>query len=132
MRRYISDGRRLYEDENHGMFSKRLAEWAVSKMEVRDKATGELKPLKPYSISDVRQALKDAGVSIPEAFEYTAFYLFNMALADYPKTLVDDIQRAMFVFETLTDPDGCPESVLDCFEAKMMEEGTPIYWERML
>lgn len=129
---YVSDGRRLYEDDNHGMFSKRLAEWAVAKMEVRDKATGELKPLKPYSISEVRQALKDAGVSIPEAFEYTAFYLFNMALADYPKTLVDDIQRATFVGETINDPDSCPESVLDCFEVKMKEKGVPIYWERML
>ena len=132
MRRYISDGRRLYEDENHGLFSKKLAEWAIDRMKVRDKATGELKPIIPRTLSEVKEAMKAIDADIPEAMEYTALYLFNMAVADYPKTCDDDKRRALFVAETLTDPDGCPESVLDCFEAKMMEKGVPIYWERML
>ena len=132
MRHYISDGRRLYEDENHGLFSKKLAEWAIGRMEVRDKATGELKRIIPRTMSEVTEALKAIDADLPEAMEYTALYLFNMAVADYPKTCEDDKRRALFVAETLTDPDGCPESVLDCFEAKMAREGTPIYWERYL
>lgn len=132
MRHYISDGRRLYEDENHGLFSKKLAEWAVKGMLAKDKSTGDLKPITPRTGREVSEALRAAGIDIPEAMEYTAYYLFNMAIADYPKALPDDAQRALFVGETLKDPDGCPESVLDCFEAKMAREGTPIYWEKML
>ena len=41
-------------------------------------------------------------------------------------------RRASFVEETLMDPDGMPENVLDCFVAKMCNAGKPIYWERML
>ena len=59
-------------------------------------------------------------------------YLFNMAIADYPKTLQTDEQRAMFVDETICDPDCCPEAALECFVAKMCLMGKPIYWERML
>jgi hypothetical protein len=55
-----------------------------------------------------------------------------MALADYPKSLTDDTRRAMYVEETLCDPDGSPENVLDCFETKMRNAGVPIYWENML
>ena len=31
----------MYEDENHGLFSKKLAEWAIGNMKVKDPATGE-------------------------------------------------------------------------------------------
>jgi hypothetical protein len=55
-----------------------------------------------------------------------------MAIADYPKTCKTDEDRAMFVDETINDPDGCPENVLDCFEVKMQNAGVPIYWERYL
>jgi hypothetical protein len=53
-----------------------------------------------------------------------------MAVADYPKTCKTDELRAMFVEETLCDPDGMPENVLDCFVAKMCNAGVPIYWEQ--
>lgn len=55
-----------------------------------------------------------------------------MATADYPKTLQTDEQKARFVEETICDPDGMPENVLACFEAKMCNAGVPIFWERML
>ena len=132
MKHYVSEGRAMYEDANHGMFSKKLAEWAISKMETRDSQTGAVKRLQPATMEEVREALMTAGVTIPEAFEYTALYLFNMAKADYPKTLIDDTQRAMFVGETINDPDGCPEAVLACFEAKMETKGVTIQWERYL
>ena len=132
MRHHISEGRALYEDNNKGMFSKGLAEWAISNMKVTDPTTGALRKLKPRSLDEVKEALTTAGVALPEAFEYTAWYLFNMAVADYPKTCDDDKRRAMFVEETLSDPDGHPESVLECFEAKMIEDGVVIHWERYL
>ena len=122
----------MYEDDIHGLFSKKLAEWAIDNMRVKDPVTKEKKRLKARSLDEVKAALKDAEVSLPEAFEYTAWYLFNMAVADYPRALTDDSQRALFVDETLCDPDGCPESVLECFVAKMELAHKPIYWEKYL
>ena len=129
---YISESRAAYEDMYHGLFSKKLAEWAVSHMEMKDPATNGMKPITPRSVEDVQQVLAQNEIDLPGEFIYTAWYLFNMAIADYPKTLQTDEQRASFVDETICDPDCCPEAVLECFVAKMCLMGKPIYWERML
>lgn len=127
MKHYISEGRAVYEDENHGLFSKKLAEWAIKNMRLN---TG--KPIQSRKLDDVKEVLKEHSISFPDDFCYTAWYLFNMAIADYPKSLPTDEHRAMFVEETLCDPDGMPENVLDCFVAKMRNAGVPIYWEEYL
>lgn len=132
MKNYISEGRAIYEDYNHGLFSKRLAEWAISKMKTEDTATGALKSIVPRTLDDVKEVLKEYKIAYPDEFCYTAWYLFNMAIADYPKTLKTDEQRAMFVDETLCDADGMPENVLDCFVAKMCNAEIPIFWEEYL
>lgn len=132
MKQYISEGRAIYEDENHGLFSKRLAEWAISNMEMKDPATKAMKPIVVRKLEDVKQVLDTHKIELPSEFMYTAWYLFNMAVADYPKTCKTDEDRANFVEETLCDPDGMPENVLDCFVTKMCNAGVPIYWENYL
>jgi hypothetical protein len=132
MRQYISEGRAIYEDENHGLFSKRLAEFAIGHMETKDEGSQMKKALKPHSIDEMKEVLEANNVKLPSEFIYTAWYLFNMAFADYPKTLTTDKLRATYIEETLCDPDGCPENVLDCFVTKMCNAGVPIYWEMML
>ena len=122
----------MYEDMYHGMFSRKLAEWAVSHMEMKDAATKQMKPIVETPVDKVMSILKDNGIDLPDEFIYTAYYLYNMAVADYPKLCKTDEQRALFVDETLCDPDGMPENVLSCFEAKMCNAEVPIYWERFL
>lgn len=77
----------------------------------------------------MQSVLRENNIELPNEMIYTSWYLFNMAIADYPETLKTDEQRAMFVKETLCDPDGMPENTLDCFVAKMCNAGIPIYWE---
>lgn len=132
MKKYVSESREVYEDYNHGQFSKKLAEWAIGNMRVADSTTGKIKPLQSVSLSETKEILKDNGIKIKDEHIYTAWYLYNMALADYPKSLKTDESRANFVEETLCDPDGCPESVLECFTAKMCCAGIPIHWEEYL
>lgn len=132
MRKYVSEGRSLYEDYNHGQFSKRLAELAISNMKVADTVSGKMKQLQPVPFAEVREILKDNGVKLPDGTEYTAWYLYNMALADYPKALKTDESRAAFVEETICDPDCNPCAVLECFTAKMCCMGVPIFWENYL
>lgn len=132
MKQYISEARALYEDNYHGQFSKNLAEWAINNMQLKDPATGQMRPIRPKSVEETMEILKRNGVEIPNEYMYTAWYLYHMAVADYRKTCKNDEDRTNFVEETLMDPDGMPENVLDCFVAKMCNAGKPIYWERMM
>lgn len=128
----MSEAREAYEDMYHGLFSQKLAEWAVGNMKVKDETTKEMKRIVPKTPSEVQEILKENGIELPEPFVYTSCYLYNMAIADYPKTLDTDERRAKFVKETLCDPDCCPEAVLECFVAKMCLMEVPIYWERFM
>ena len=132
MKQYISSEQAMYLDAYHGQFSRKLAKWAIDNMEVEDPTTEKMVPLTPRTADDVAEILAAHKVEIPEECYYTAWYLFNMALADYKKTCKTDEQRAMFVEETICDPDGDPTNVLACFEAKMCNAGIPIFWERFL
>ncbi len=129
---YKSEGREIYDDQNHGLFSKKLAEYAVMNMTVKDAVTKEIRPIKARSIAEVRELLKQHKVEFPDEFIYTAYYLFNMAIADYPKALKTDEQRVDFVEETICDPDCCPDAVLECFATKMRLMGKVIFWENYL
>lgn len=131
MKKYISESRAVYEDNYHGQFSKKLATWAISKMELRDN-TGKLVKLVPTHIDEVVQKIKANGTQLKDEYKYTVWYLYNMARADYQKALPTDAHRIAFVVETLFDPDCCPEAVLECFTAKMCTMGVPIMWEDML
>lgn len=132
MKQYISEARALYEDSYHGQFSKKLAEWAINHMKLKDPSSGMMRTIKAKSVEEVKEILKQYGVELPEEYIYTAWYLYHMAVADYRKTCKTDEDRANFVEETLLDPDGIPANVLDCFVAKMCNAGKPIFWEQMI
>lgn len=132
MKQYISEGEAMYQDQNHGLFSKRLAEWAISCMEAKDPSTKELKSLKAPTLEETKELLEQYKVELPQEFVYTAWYLYAMSKADYPETLKNDEQRAKFIEETICDPDGMPENVLACFVAKMCNAEVPIFWEKYL
>lgn len=132
MKQYMSEGEAIYMDKNFGLFSKKLAEWAISLMEVKDPTTKELKPLKAPTVEETKELLQQYKIELPEEFIYTAWYLYAMTKADYQKSLKTDEQRAYYIEETLCDPDGMPENVLSCFEVKMCNAGIPIFWEKYL
>lgn len=127
MKQYISEDRALYEDAWHGQFSRKLAEWAINTMKGKDDT-----PVKTKKLDEVMKILNDYGVALPDKYKYTAWYLFNMAIADYQHAIPTDEVKAYFVYETIMDPDGCPANTLDCFVTKMCNAGEPIIWEEML
>jgi len=116
-------------DAYHGLFSKKLAVLAIGKMVMKDPNTKEKKHIKSLSIEEFKELLDANEMEIQDEFLYTAWYLYSMGQADYPKTLKTDSDRISFMEETLCDPDGCPENVLSCFVSKMCNAGIPIYWE---
>lgn len=132
MRQYISEEEAYYQDLYHGQFSRKLAKWAIDKMEAKDPTSGKMEKITARSVEDMEEILRTNNINVPDRCIYTAWYLFNMAVADYPKTCKTDSLRATFVEETLLDPDGDPSNVLECFVAKMRNAGIPVYWERFI
>lgn len=129
MKYLISEEEAAYMEMYQGHFSRKLASWAIGCMEIIDPATGKKKTIPETSVDDVMEILRVNGVKIPYESKYDAWYLYMMSLADYPETLTTDKQRASFVMETITDPDGLKTDVLACFVAKMCNAGIPIYWK---
>lgn len=132
MRKFVSEAREIYEDYHHGTFSEKLAKYAISNMRIMDNATKQLKKIVSHDIQDMKKSFADNGINIPDKLIYSAWYLYNMTFADYPKTLTTETQRVFFVKETLLDPDCCPEAVLECYVAKMCCMGEPIHWEEFI
>lgn len=132
MQYYMSEGEAQYMDQNKGRFSRTLAEWAISNMRRKDETTGVMKPITRHSVEELEEVFRQMGLRIKEEDIYTAWYLYNMCYADYPKSLPSKQAIVYHIQETLYDPDCCPEAVLACFRAKMDVMGVPIHWERML
>lgn len=72
------------------------------------------------------------GIKIKEECIYTAWYLYNMAFADYRRSLPTLDVKCLFVDETINDVDCDPTAVLACYRAKMDVCGKPIHWERFI
>lgn len=78
-------GMREYLEAYGFHFSKKLYEWAVSKMKVKDEATGKEKKLEPWSKDEVDDMLKANGITIEHDKGYDVAYVANMLKADFYK-----------------------------------------------
>jgi hypothetical protein len=132
MKYLMTEEEAAYMQSYQGHFSRKLAAWAISNMEVEDTATKAMKPVAKRSVDDVMEILRNNGVEIPDECTFDAWYLFQMTIADYQKSLPNDKQRALYVEETICDPDGDPTNVLACFAAKMCNAGIPIHWQMFI
>jgi len=129
MKYLMTEEEAVYMEAYQGHFSRKLASWAIGNMEIEDPVTKQTKPVTMRSVDDVMEILRTNGVEIADESIFDAWYLYMMTIADYPKSLATDKQRAQYVEETICDPDGEPTNVLACFAAKMCNAGIPIHWE---
>ena len=129
MKYIMTEEEAMYMQAYQGHFSRKLAAWAIGNMEMEEQGTHVMKPVTMRSVDDVMEILKTNGVEVPDECTFDAWYLYMMTIADYPKSLPTDKQRALYVDETICDPDGDPTNVLSCFVAKMCNAGIPIHWQ---
>ena len=129
MKYLMSEEEAAYNTLYQGHFSRKLASWAISNMEMEDATTKTMKPVAVRSVEDVMSVLKANGVEIEDECTFDAWYLYHMCIADYSKSLQTDKLRATYIEETICDPDGDPTNVLACFVAKMCNKGIPIMWD---
>lgn len=120
--------------ENYGFhFSKKLCEWAISKMKVKDDATSKGKKLEPWSKDEVDEMLKKNGVSIDHDKGYDVCYVANMLKADfYKKSITDEAHLCQHIKLYLDDVDGDPCRAFDEFLATCIGKGMPIIWDDVL
>lgn len=112
-------------------FSKKMCEWAVSKM-YRTEGLRKLK-IDPITKERLEELMKKYGVSSANAKGYDAVYVANMCKADYfGKSVKDEASLIQFVSDTINDPDGYEGMVFTRFYADCIGSGTPIDWEDMI
>ena len=108
-------------------FSKKLCEWACSRM------TKSGNKILCMSKDELEALLKKYGINILNNKGYDAVYVANMCKSDYYGTSVtSEAQLARFVKDYLDDSDGYEEIAMTRFYADMIGTGTPIIWEDMI
>ena len=119
-------------------FSKKMCEWAVSKMRVSDDSssaasTGKTRKLEAMKKDEVEELLKKYGIKLEKDAGYDCVYVANMAKADYYKSsIADESHLALFVKDYIDDPDGYEGLPFTRFYADCIGSGTPIMWSDML
>lgn len=120
---------------NYGFnFSKKACEYAVSLMKKADpnSGVGKMVPIIPWNKEKVAECFKKNGIMLEREVNYNHVYLFNMAMADYPKALTDERGICMFVKESAEDVDSNPDNIFRKWIICMDGNGIPIYWEDLL
>ena len=118
---------------NYGFpFSKKACEYAVSLMEKINVATGMPEKIEPWSKEKVEECFKKNNIVVKGSITYNHVYVFNMAMADHPKSIPNEAARCMFVKETLEDVDSNPDNIFRKWIVSMDGNGIPIYWEDLL
>lgn len=120
---------------NYGFnFSKKACEYAVSLMKKADTSSGiaRMIPITPWNKEKVAECFKKNGVMLESELNYNHVYLFNMATADYPKSLTDERAICMFVKESAEDVDSNPDNIFRKWIISMDGNGIPIFWEDLL
>lgn len=120
MKRYLS--------VNGWHFNKAASEFAAKRMKKEGGGS-----IAPYEKKQVEELLKKYGVQIENDLGYDAVYVANMCRADHLRgSVTDEAHMAMYIKETLDDPDGSDGDVMYCWYNKMERAGVPIDWDGFL
>ena len=113
-------------------FSKKMCEWAVSRMRMKEE-TGKEKRIEAMGKEEVEDLLKKYNVKLEKDKGYDCVYVANMAKADYfQRSIADEAHLAMFVRDYIDDVDAYEGMPFTRFYADCIGSGTPIMWADML
>ena len=122
-----------YLSQNGWHFNRKMCDYAVRRMQKRNRQNGETQPLEPFDRDRCEAVLKQYGIDMTSFFGYDFVYVMNMCRADFYGSSVTDEQRlALFVRDYLCDPDGYEGVAFTRFYADCIGRGTLIPWEDML
>lgn len=108
-------------------FTKALCDFAVSKMEDKN---GKLNP---YTKKQIDTLLQANSISLEYNQLYDYVYVANMCKADYlHSSIKDENHLALFVKDTIDDPDGYDGMIFNRWFADTAKKGIAIDWGDMI
>lgn len=124
------EGMEEYLSTNGWHFSRKMCEWASSRM--YKETNGKKEYIQPYTRERFNEICKMYGVKVT-AKGYDDVYIANMCKADFlGKSVVDEIHLVQYVKDVVEDPDAYEGMPFTRFYADCIGSGTPIPWEDML
>ena len=108
-------------------FSKKLAEFAISKMKKNKR------PLQAISEEQMDEMLKKSNIKIENDYLYDGLYVINMAKADFfGSSITTDENLIKYVKDYLDDEDGYDGIAFNRFLADCARKGMVINWDKMI
>lgn len=112
-------------------FSKKMCEWAASKM--YKKVMGRNDYIDPMTKERLDALLKQYGITLEKNNGYDAVYIANMCKADFlGSSIRDEGALILYVKDVIDDPDGYEGLPFTRFYADCIGSGTVISWEDMI
>lgn len=112
-------------------FSKKLLEFAVSKMTVR--RGGVEFPLQAYTKEQVDNIIRVNNIKLDNNQLYDYVYVANMCKADFlGSSITNESQLAKYIKDVIDDIDGYDGIVFNRWYADMSRKGIVIDWEEMI
>ena len=131
-REVFPSGMEEYLSQYGWHFSKKMCEWAVSRMYKRNSLDKKI-PIQSGNKDSVDKLLNKYGVTIENKIGYDYVFAANMCIADYyGSSIIDEQHVALFIKDYVDDPDGYEELPFTRFYADCIGSGVPINWEDML
>ena len=131
-REVFPSGMEEYLSQYGWHFSKKMCEWAVSRMYKRNSLDKKI-PIQSWNKDSVDKLLNKYDVTIENKIGYDYVFAANMCIADYyGSSIIDEQHVALFIKDYVDDPDGYEELPFTRFYADCIGSGVPINWEDML
>lgn len=131
-REVFPSGMEEYLSQYGWHFSKKMCEWAVSRMYKRNSLDKKI-PIQSWNKDSVDKLLNKYGVTIENKIGYDYVFAANMCISDYyGSSIIDEQHVALFIKDYVDDPDGYEELPFTRFYADCIGSGVPINWEDML
>lgn len=131
-REVFPSGMEEYLSQYGWHFSKKMCEWAVSRMYKRNSLDKKI-PIQSWNKDSVDKLLNKYGVTIENKIGYDYVFAANMCIADYyGSSIIDEQHVALFIKDYVDDPDGYEELPFTRFYADCIGSEVPINWEDML
>lgn len=114
-------------------FSKKMCEWAVSRMYKNKEENKSEQPNSNYTRDKVDILLKRYDLKLENNKGYDDVYIANMCKFDFLGSSIDnEIKLAQFIKDYIDDADAYEGMPFTRFYADCIGSGTPIIWEDMI
>lgn len=116
-----------YLAKNGWSFSKKMYEWAVSKMTDKEKTK-----YKPIGKEHIEEMMKRHNLTLEKDNGYDSCYVYCMLKSDYGHIITDEGTMAKMVKAYVDDPDGYDGLPFTRFFADLIGSGCNAPWEELI